>query len=245
MILLSCSKVGAYCTLIIFIMYFAPSSGRRNWQHIEVGINEVVPKYLIVQENFSANLYCGGNSTTVDWTYNKYPWNISTFRPLLSKHLVGSKQVSLNTLIQDDTAYYRCSWTNADQIFAVFSIVSVMSRNYLHIYNQRYRIVSPNWVEVSKNGAVTLTCYSLAPVEWFGVHLINQNKDVREYTLSLFHLQEEHSGEYICRGFKDIDHSSIFHAKARIIVDGTVLRVNGSRPSNTLFFYSNIPHESG
>ncbi len=48
---------------------------------------------------------------------------------------------------------------------------------------------APNWIEVSKNSTVTLTCYSVNPVEWYGVYFNNQNKDIGESTLTLFNLE--------------------------------------------------------
>ncbi len=84
-----------------------------------------------------------------------------------------------------------------------------------------------------RNGTVTLTCFSGSPVEWFSVHFNTQKRDIQDYTLTLYNLQEHHSGEYLCRGTHTNTH--IFHAVTTIVVAGTVTRLNETFGISALF----------
>ncbi len=53
---------------------------------------------------------------------------------------------------------------------------------------------------MSQNSTVTLSCRSVTPTEWFSIHFQHQSKSIEGNSLTLFNLQGEHSGEYICRG---------------------------------------------
>ncbi len=230
MILLS---EGNFISFYVSLIYFVASSGRRNWQQIEVYIYELVPNGLFVEEDFSGNLYCGSYSSAVNWSYSNTSsgWILSESQnqPVSSKHSKKWKQVTLNNLKESDTGFYTCSGRDAGYSFEIYSMVKVIRKSDEELHNHHnHGNISPNWIEVSKNSTVTLTCYSVNPVEWYGVYFNNQNKDIGEYTLTLFNLEEQHSGEYICRGFYEEIHTTlVFHAKARIIVDGTVTRVPG------------------
>ncbi len=68
MVLLSESdSISFYISLISFVA----SAGRRNWQQIEVyNYYELVPNVLFVEEDCSANFYCGSYSSAVNWCYS-------------------------------------------------------------------------------------------------------------------------------------------------------------------------------
>ncbi len=219
---------GKFISFYIFLISFVRSSGRRNWQHIDVYMHSLIPKFLLVEEDSSANIYCGSYSPAMNWTYS----NISLgwdHQPVLSKHRKGWKQLRLNDLKEGDSGLYTCRGRDNGQFFELLSLVTVIRKHvgvlhYLHYHGN----ISPNWIEVSKNSTVTLTCYSSKPVEWYGVHLNSQNKYISEYTLTLFNLKGQHSGQYICRGLDADIRTQIFHATSRIIVDGIVTRKNES-----------------
>ncbi len=229
---------GNFIAFYIFIISFVTSSGRKNWQHIDVYMHSLIPKFLLVEEDSSANIYCGSYFPAMNWTYMNISlgWDHFEYQPVLSKHCKGWKQLRLNDLTEGDSGVYTCRGRDNGQFFELHSLVTVIRKHVgvLH-YLQYHGSISPNWIEVSKNSTVTLTCYSSNPVEWYGVHLNSQNKYISEYTLTLFNLKGQHSGEYICRGFyadirTQIFHSTsrIFHATSRIIVDGIVTRKNES-----------------
>ncbi len=228
MILLSEGNFIAFYTVL---MSFVTSSGGRNWQHIEVYVHDLIPELLFVEEDYSANLYCGSYSPDVNWTYSNISlgWDISEYQPVSSKHDTGWKQLTLNNLKEGDSGFYTCSGRDSGHFFQLYSLVTVIRKNDEELHNHHnHGNISPNWIEVSKNSTVTLTCYSLNPVEWYGVHLNSQNKDIGEYTLTLFNLKEHHSGEYFCRGVSEEIKTRVFHASARIIVDGVIARMTES-----------------
>ncbi len=219
---------GNFIAFYIFLIAFVTSSGSRNWQHIDVYMHSLIPNVLIVEEDSSANIYCGSYSLAVNWSYSSI--SLAEYQPVVSKHSKGWKKLRLNNLKEGDSGFYSCRGRdNNGQFFEINSLVTVIRKHVgvLH-YLQYHGSISPNWIEVSKNSTVTLTCYSSNPVEWYGVHLNSQNKYISEYTLTLFNLKGQHSGEYICRGFYAGIRTLIFHATSRIIVDGIVTRKNES-----------------
>ncbi len=167
-----------YGFLSIFLISRVTSNGRTNRQQIEVRIKEVVPMFLFVPENSSTNIYCGSHSSAVNWAFaTKYPWIVSFSRHLLSKHSKGFKQVTLNNLKKSDSGFYICRGTDTDEHFTIFSKVTVLGNFFAEIQKENnFGNISPNWVEVPRNGTVTLTCFSGSPVEWFSVHFNTQKK---------------------------------------------------------------------
>ncbi len=221
---------GNFFAFYIFLISFVTSSGRRNWQHVDVYMHSLIPRLLLVEEDSSANIYCGSYSPAMNWTYLNISlgWDHSEHHPVLSKHSKEWKQLRLNDLKEGDSGFYSCRGRDNGQFFELYSLVTVIRKHGVLQYLQYHGNISPNWIEVSKNSTVTLTCYSSNPVEWYGVHLNSQNKYIGEYTLTLFNLKGKHSGEYICRGFYADIRTQIFHATSRIVVDGIVTRKNES-----------------
>jgi len=223
-----------YSMLLIWLVYFLTSSCTRNWQEIEVHIAEIVPRYLVVEENSTFNLYCGSNSSALHWTFKARSldvWNTST-RPISSKHSIGLKQLTLNNIKYDeDNGDYYCNWRSPQgQLFQGYSRVSVVNKRNLELYqNKHLGQISPNFTEVSSNTTVTLTCYSSTPVEWFSIHLAKLKIETGANSLTLLNIQNEHSGEHLCRG-SYATYGHIFHARALVYVDGTVTRKNEMAP---------------
>ncbi len=219
----------ALCTSLF---YFVSFSDGRNWQQIELYLGEVIPKYVFLERNSTVTLYCGCNASIVRWKFQRhiYPSQSPT-RLVSGRHVKRSKQLTLMNLQLEDSGLYYCSWTRGGSRFESSASAIRISRNYNDIFSVGK--VAPSWVEVSKNSTVTLTCHSVIPTEWFSVHFQHQSKSIQGNFLTLFNLQEEHSGEYTCRGSYHAHRSHIiFHARSRIIVDSTLIRINNTRPSH-------------
>ncbi len=153
---------------------------------------------------------------------------------MLSKHILGFKQLTLVDLDFNDYGQYLCSWTRGGVRFEAYAIVWIFSPSYFAVfgYFSEFGRVSPSWIEVSQNSSVTLTCYSTIRVYWHGFHFQSLKKKFQNNTVTLYNLQKEHSGEYICRGghnFSIDGHFIMFHARARIIVDGDITRIDSFR----------------
>ncbi len=223
-----------YSTLIISAFYFVTSSGRRNWQHIEVYLGEVIPKYVFLEQNSSVTLYCNCKASAVRWTFrNAYLARHVGAGPVPNRHFRGSKQLTLINLKLEDFGRYFCGWTSGGRNFESAALVWMLTNNVGELYKYNFGKVSPSWVEVTKNSTVTLTCHSVMPTEWFSVHFLHQSKLIQDNSITLLNLQEEQSGEYICRGSNPYNISNrhfVFHAKSRIIVDGVIIRRHSSRP---------------
>ncbi len=49
---------------------------------------EVIPSFVFLKENSSINLYCGSNSSPVEWTFeNLYYGSGTPAEPVSSKHI--------------------------------------------------------------------------------------------------------------------------------------------------------------
>ncbi len=215
---------------IYFFVLLVIHSDTRNWQHIEVYLGEVIPKYVYLEKNSAVTLYCGCNASAVYRTFRRriLPLN-SSGTPVSNKHVKKSKQLALVNLTTEDTGLYSCSWTSGGRDFESLGSVVWISSNYADLFS--LGVAVPSWVEVSQNSTVTLSCRSVTPTEWFSVHFQHQSKSIEGNSLTLFNLQGEHSGEYICRGsYYNREHHVIFHAKSRVIVYGTLIRIYHIRP---------------
>ncbi len=125
MILLSEGNFIAFYTVLIS---FVTSSGGRNWQHIEVYVHDLIPELLFVEEDYSANLYCGSYSPDVNWTYSNISLgrDISEYQPVSSKHDTGWKQLTLNNLKEGDSGFYTCSGRDSGHFFQLYSLVTAL-----------------------------------------------------------------------------------------------------------------------
>ena len=216
--------------LCISIFCSVASNDSRNWQHIEVYLGEVIPKSVFLEKNYAVTLYCGSNDSPVRWKFRRYnlPWN-SSAPGVSNKHVKGTNQLTLMKLQSEDSGLYFCIWRSGGRRFVSSASEVWISRSYNDVLS--IGKVGPSWVEVSTNSTVTLTCHSVKPTEWFGCHLQHQSKSIQGNSLTLLNLKVEHSGEYICRGaFHNQWTNIIFHAKSRIIVDSTLIRINNFRP---------------
>ena len=203
---------------------------RKNWREITLFLEDVVPPRIDVFENASVIFYCGSLSA-VSWslkpilTDNLMP--SSRRYPVSTRHLKGIKTITLVNLLSNDSGMYYCKGTGKNKTFVRMFYVKVWG-------NVRYGKVIPNWVEVTEGNSVTLTCGSVKPVLWTSVHFDVQNKSFQGNSLTLYNLEKDHSGRYMCRGvvqhkLKKYDWSStnnIFHSWAIIIVDGFVVRIS-------------------
>ncbi len=197
-----------------------------NWREINLYNRKMIPGRVDTTENSSVTIYCG-SSSPVTWTVLSIYYNYGGASvPDYSRHASGTNHLTLNQLVRQDTGTYYCAGTHLWENFTLGVFIAV------YIAVPRGKVV-PNWVEVTEGGAVTLTCSSYGPVEWFSVNFRSQNKTILHNTLSLINLKKEHSGPYACRGTHKVrgtKHLHIFHNAAIVIVDGVLHRVNSLNP---------------
>lgn len=198
-----------------------------NWRVIDLYYKDVVPKSVGVFEQSSVTFYCG-SSSPVGWSYKSYFSSLDRHQPILQKHLVGSKQIALNDLNEEDSGLYYCNGTYADGYFLSHFEVKVY-KTFIPFGN-----VVPDWIEIVAGGNLTLTCMSNLNVEWFSKYFSDQDKFIWGNSLNLFNLQKKHSGVYACRGFKNDNLGGdlkprVFHSQAIIIVVGIINRIEVAR----------------
>ncbi len=198
--------------LIIYIYYISFVSGR-NWER-KLHLRSVLPRAVIVLEGTPVTAYCG-SSSPVNWTFFSFNTNIrGRHTSLHHKHLVGYKNITLVDLVERDSGLYYCHGTYLNSSFQKFIKVNVKSRM------PRNQIV-PSLIEVSIGSAVTLKCGSEKRVEWFGAHIQKQNRSIGRNSLTLYNMQKQHSGLYICRGYTNF----IFHSSSTVFVGSLVERI--------------------
>ncbi len=78
-----------FLIFLLFLLFLvAPSGCKNNWEHIKVYFGEVIPSFVFLKENSSINLYCGSNSSPVEWTFeNLYYGSGTPAEPVSSKHI--------------------------------------------------------------------------------------------------------------------------------------------------------------
>ncbi len=193
------------------------------WENIVVFPTFVKPERVKVLKGSSITVYCG-SSSPVNWSFVPVQNIFSQSGHLTSlpkRHRQRNKSLTLFDLSLKDTGMYYCYGVHSNKKFVSPLYVSVnVSPNDGTVY--------PDWVEAPINGSVTLTCGSSAPVTWYSVHWRKLQKRVVNNSVTLFNLQKEHSGRYMCRGVKKLNSqdsrvANVFHSYAIIMVDSFVM----------------------
>lgn len=83
-----------------------------------------------------------------------------------------------------------------------------------------YGEVIPGRIDTSGGSSVTITCGSIRSVEWFSTDLQDKDKVVVGNELIISNTRKDHSGPYICRGYKGAN--KMFHRRSLLVVDGVL-----------------------
>ncbi len=180
---------------LLMFTYISRSVFGKNWDSILVFPTFVKPDRLKVLEESSVTVYCG-SSSAVYWSFVSIQdgfYALGHLTSLSAQHLQRNRSLTLNNLLLRDSGMYYCNGTYSNRKFVAPLPVWVKE-------SPEYGSVYPNWVEAPVNGSVILTCGSLEPVMWFSVHWRYLQKHVGNNSVTLYNLQKEHSGRYVCRG---------------------------------------------
>ncbi len=187
--------------LTILILYFVSlSSSNENWRQIKVLYGTIVPSFIVVFEGQSASLHCAGDKPVI-WHFprevNFEYSNVERFTVILHN-------------LTDSGVYTCCGEFATGQQFCEITFVQVEK-------NPPFGMIVPSRVEVAEGSTIKLTCGSIKPVKWFSLNN-TPNMYLDGNSLIIDSINRNHSGPYLCRGFKA--NGTIFHQTVKVIVDG-------------------------
>jgi len=163
----------------------------------------------MVAEKSSVTIYVG-SASNVSW---RFPAHAVGFY----RHVKHPYKLVLKDLLERDSGIYSCFGKFSDghifQLVAFLDVYKNLASGNVLPYPQ---------VVASEGDSVTLTCGSVKPVKWVGLHQYIKGSN----ELHLTHLKREDSGPFVCIGVTESN--EIFHATTKVIVDAYVEVIPGN-----------------
>ncbi len=203
-----------------------------DYSQIQICSGELIPRFVYVFGENPVKSACGSLSP-VTWTYKRefsLHWEYNTTsegnyiyignnEPLPTTHIQQNNTIILTNLRESDSGYYYCFGTHTNNIGQIAPFLRAFRLNVLNVAPIGY--VLPSLTYVSTGDNATFVCGSSLRVEWFFRSIRGQEVHVANKTLYLYYVRKEHSGLYICRGFRR--DGNVFHFPATLFVDTSIV----------------------